>query len=550
MLPRELEDNARSALAMTFSVSNIYFWRTSGYFATPAYSIPLLHTWSLAIEEQFYIFLPLFILLVRRLWPSRLRLLLAGTALISFLLSARGAYVSEEATFYLLHTRGWELLMGTLLVVTPTPWIETPLRRSLAAGAGVLLILIPAMTYWEWMAFPGIAALPPCLGAALVIAAGRGGESLAARMLAWRPLAFIGLISYSLYLWHWPILVFLNLAGLTAATRPHVSLIKLSGVALAILLAWLSWRFVEKPFRFGSWRPRRRPLFLMAGTAAAVLALAGWTAIDRRGLPGRFPPQAIAFASYLDYDPSKDGHFRYGTCFVYFLEDVASLPGSPCLSEETGRPNYLLVGDSHAAHFWYGLSRAYPEINFLQATGARCKPEVDADLRADAMCSKLRDYVFSDFLATHKVDRLVLAAAWDPSDLVFVARTLDWAKRKGIEVTLLGPIIQYDDRLPRLLAFAARDGDPGLADRHRLDLQPLDQALRRLAASKGVEYVSFYDTLCQGQSCLQLAGPTIPLQYDSAHLTKEGSLLVARRMRALHRPPDAGSARLALIGGG
>ena len=104
MLPRELEDYARSALATTFSVSNIYFWRTSGYFATPAYSIPLLHTWSLAIEEQFYIFLPLFILLVYRLWPSRLRLLLAGAALISFLLSARGAYVDEEATFYLLHT--------------------------------------------------------------------------------------------------------------------------------------------------------------------------------------------------------------------------------------------------------------------------------------------------------------------------------------------------------------------------------------------------------------------------------------------------------------
>ena len=113
--------------------------------------------------------------------------------------------------------------MGTLLVMSPTPWIEAPLRRSLAAGAGVLLILIPAMTYWEWMAFPGIAALPPCLGTALVIAAGRGGESLVARMLAWRPLALIGLISYSLYLWHWPVLVFLNMAGLTAPTRPHTS---------------------------------------------------------------------------------------------------------------------------------------------------------------------------------------------------------------------------------------------------------------------------------------------------------------------------------------
>jgi hypothetical protein len=315
--------------------------------------------------------------------------------------------------------------------VSPTPWIETPLRRSLAAGAGVLLILIPAMTYWEWMAFPGIAALPPCLGAALVIAAGRGGESLVGRMLAWRPLAFMGRISYSLYLWHWPILVFLNLAGFTAATRPYTSFVKLLGVAAAILLAWLSWRYVETPFRFGSWRPRRRLLFLMAGSAAALLAVAGLTAIDMRGLPSRFPPQAIAFASYLDYDPSKAGHFRYGTCFVYFQEDLASLPGSPCLAEETGRPNYLLVGDSHAAHFWYGLSHVFPEINFLQATAARCKPEVDADMRGDAMCSKLRDYVFSDFLATHKIDTLVLAAAWEPSDLQYVAQTLDWAKRKG-----------------------------------------------------------------------------------------------------------------------
>src|SRR5262249_41636441 len=152
---------------------------------------------------------------------------------------------------------------------------------------------------------------------------------------------------------------------------------------------------------------------------------------------------------------------------------------------------------------------------------------------------KLREDVFSQFLATHKIDNLILAAAWSPNDLVHVARTLDWAKGKGIEVTLLGPIIQYDDRLPRLLAFAARDGDGGLVDRHRLDLAPLDEALRRLATSKRVAYVSFYDILCRGSACLNLAGPTIPLQYDSAHLTAQGSLLVAQRMRGLRELPWA-----------
>ena len=373
LLPNELTAYGGSVLAATFSVSNFYFLLHTGYFAAPAYYLPLLHTWSLAIEEQFYIFLPLFILLLHRLVPRLLPLLLLAATILSFALCLQKTGVDQAAAFYLPWTRAWELLLGTLVALGLFAQPRTPLWRNVATLAGLALILGPAAAYNAATVFPGVNALAPCLGAALIIAAGRAGNSLVARLLSWRPLVFIGRISYSLYLWHWPVIVFMIMSGLTPSTH-QPSWLKFLAVVISVILATLSWRYVETPFRSGPRRPSRRRLFTLAGAAAAALAVLGLTGTLSKGLPGRFPAHSAAIAGYLDYDWASKGYFRLGSCFLDTGLAFQPFLAGGCIREDGKRPSDLILGDSHAAHLWYGLSQVFPGINFLQATSPLCKP--------------------------------------------------------------------------------------------------------------------------------------------------------------------------------
>jgi peptidoglycan/LPS O-acetylase OafA/YrhL len=536
LLPGELASYGESVLAATFSVSNFYFLIHTGYFASPAYDTPLLHTWSLAIEEQFYIFLPIFLVLLHRFWPKRVALITLAVALLSFAIAVRLVGVAQEDAFFLPWTHAWELLLGTLVAQGLLPVPKAAPWRNGAALAGLLMILVPTATYGVMTAFPGLAALPPCAGTALVIAAGRAGDSHVARLLSWRPLAFIGKISYSLYLWHWPVIVFLIMSGLGTSIHQS-SPQKIVAVIASFILATLSWRYVETPFRSGSWRPARPRLFRQAAAAAAVLAIFGLGAVLTGGLPGRFSPEAVSVARYLDYEPQVKGYFRTGSCFLDSGLAFGRFNAEGCLSEDGKRPTDLLLGDSHAAHLWHGLATAFPEIDFLQATSPFCKPFLTQPPAAEPYCRRLMRRVFEDFLIHNKIDKLILASAWNEEDLAPLGETLDWAKAHGIHAVVIGPIVLYDEVLPRLLFLSLRDGDPGLVGRHRFKLVALDGKLRALAAAKGAGYISLLEILCRGDDCTTFAAPGIPLQFDIAHLTAEGSVWLAERLRALKALP-------------
>jgi hypothetical protein len=148
------------------------------------------------------------------------------------------------------------------------------------------------------------------------------------------------------------------------------------------------------------------------------------------------------------------------------------------------------------------------------------------------VCNELTSFLFSDYLLHHKPDRLVVTARWLPGDLGPLSRFLDWAAAHGLKVVLIGPIMQYDDGFPRLLAVSVEAGDPGLVDEHRVEQGRLDESLRQLAERKGADYVSLIDALCQGSVCEKFASPGMPLQFDEGHLTKQGSVFVAERLRA------------------
>lgn len=526
-LPSELEDYASSAVAAVFSVANLYFWRQSGYFDAPAATKPLLHTWSLGVEEQFYILFPLILLLVRRLFPTRLRTAIVTIAVVSLAISSIGAFKAPISTFYLAHTRAWELLLGTILSMRLLPELSNRPVREMLALLGIALIAIPARIYSPTTPFPGLTALPPCLGAALIISAGSAGDSIVKRILSSKPFVFVGLISYSLYLWHWPIAVFQSTAGiLYGATLGRLP--KVAGLAVSFVLAYLSWRFIETPFRNGRLRLQGPALFRWSLAGATVITLFAAVVLSTRGFESRLTPEAARVASYLHYKSP----YREGVCFITSEESYEDFNKNTCLREDPTRSNYLLIGDSHGAQLWYGLSTVLDGVNVMQATASGCKPVVHTS--GDGRCTQLIQYMYSQFIPTHHVDKLLLAARWQEVDLPQVTETIAWAKSRGIKVVLFGPIVQYDMALPRLLVHSIVENDPSFPYHHRLSYYTrLDREMKAYASSKwNVEYVSYFDTLCQRDSCVEYAQNGVPLQSDTSHLTKEGSVLVAEKLSA------------------
>ncbi len=307
LLPQEIVLYAQSLLASIASGSNFLFWHEGGYFDLPANVKPLLHTWSLSVEEQFYVLFPLFLVAMRRWLPKSLKLGIIVISIVSFLTACLTVPNHDVAAFFFAPLRAWELLIGTILSQRYVPTLRSALSRELAGAIGLLLILVPAWLYTPDTPFPGLTAFPPCVGAALIIAAGATGTSLAGRLLAWTPIRFIGLISYSLYLWHWPIIVFQLSSAMIVPENTSRRLTQVILAVVSIAVATLSWKYVEQPFRAGRWRPNRRQLFATAGIASATLAAVGAVMLAYHGMPNRLPPDARSVAALLDRPPVRSG---------------------------------------------------------------------------------------------------------------------------------------------------------------------------------------------------------------------------------------------------
>jgi peptidoglycan/LPS O-acetylase OafA/YrhL len=525
-LPVELEEYSRSLASAVGSISNVYFASTAGYFDAPAATKPLLHTWSLGVEEQFYLIAPLLMLFAYRFLPKRAKLLFAILAALSFAAAVLVCYRNRDFAFYLTPFRAWELALGALLAIGFLPVPQTELGKNICGTTGMLLVLgtvVFGSSSAPLLAMTSLASI----GAVLLIASSERGPSMAGRLLSLRPIVFIGLISYSLYLWHWPLIVFQRTDGLLVADASS-STSALVLIVVSVGVACLSWKFVELPFRSRAKDTSKATVFSITSTAmVSAFALCGMVLIAN-GAPFRFPQRVVAIASYLAYDPSTA--FRSGQC--YLSSNRQHLDLDACMTPDSKRPNYLLVGDSHAAHLWFGLQSAMPEVNIMQATVGACRPVLEPvsmfDTRA---CPKLMRFVFDDFLANTKVDKVLLSASWKDEDIPALSTTLDLLKQKGIDVTVLGPIVEYDSALPRLLADAILHNKPSTASAMRTPgIHERDRAMSRIVTAKGASYISVYDQVCRNGRCDEFAEGDIPMQFDAGHLTARGSIEIGRRL--------------------
>jgi len=533
-VPLEVEGYARSLLAALFSSSNFLFWHEAGYFDAPSAVKPLLHTWSLAVEEQFYIFFPIFLILARRFFPKRRKEALLSLAIGSFVAAVFTIRHDATAAFFFAPLRAWELLVGTVISQRYVPAICDAALRNIASGVGLLLILIPAVAYDSTTLFPGFAAIPPCLGAALIIAAGEFGSSVVGRLLSIRPIVFIGLISYSLYLWHWPILVFQNTNSILISGVADNAKSKTLLVAVSILVATLSWAFIEQPFRKGRFRPGRKAIFLISGLALATLTLIAVGMISSKGFPARFPLDARKIASYSDRT-ADEAAFREADCFVGDQNTYSDYKPQICLAQTGGasaKPSVLLIGDSHALQLYPGLAAVFPQFDILQATAAGCIPPLKTDSKYPSGCEQLGNFIYQNFLAHHHVDLVLLAGRWRVDQFDQIQAIIDFIHAHGSQVAIVGPNIEYDVPLPRLLAISIRDNRLDRVHAHRNSTpQKVDQLMATQAITVWhVPYISIYGDLCT-PNCPVLAAAAVPLLLDTDHFTSEGSIRFAEAMR-------------------
>lgn len=520
LLPKPFEDYGASLVAAVLSVANIYFWLETDYFAAAAHEQPLLHTWSLGVEEQFYILLP--IVLIVTLRAKRFDLVwlavLAGASFVASLVIARD---HPTANFYLIPMRAWELLLGVFVAewrfvfLARSRWI-----RETVAVVSLAILALCILFYDRSMLFPGIGALPPVAATAALLSIGTHGSSIANRALGMRPAVWIGLISYSLYLWHWPVIVLMK-QSLPAAWLRMPD--RASAIVIMTTLAVLSWWVIERPFR--SSRVSSRVIWWFAGLSSAALVLVGAGLIWSKGVPQRFSPEIVRVASWLDQDERRAGGER---CFTGLYAD----PGTPispvCLKRDNTRPNVLILGDSHSNHLRDGLIARYPQINFMRAGAAGCRVTIEPSADETPTCRAFREQVFGSLLVDNPPSHVLLALFWGDDALRTLAPTVAWMKARGITVIIGGPVARYELPLPQIIALSMLRQDEGLPARLRIPgAEEADARFAAFAAAQGVGYMSSYTAMCPNNECILKTGPGLPVQTDSHHLSEPGSLLVA-----------------------
>ena len=422
------------------------------------------------------------------------------------------------------------------LRIVPAPHSQR--WREAIAASGMMGILASIFVMTANTPFPGENALLPCVSTGAIILMGEEGRStLIGRALSQRPVVFVGLISYSLYLWHWPLLIFSRIAVFKSFDIPATNGTNLLLVLISTAIAVGSWRYIESPFRTGPYRPSKRAIFIFGATCIPICVSAAWILSSARGLTGRFSTSANAVANYLDY---KESHplelravFGSGSCYLDRREAVANFNEQGCLKPGPGKRQVLIFGDSHAANLRHGLELSIPNVHFLQATSSSCPPTLKQNRNSTVECKQFVNKVLNEYIPERSISVVLLAAYWTSADLENLTDTIELLHQRGIAVILFGPFPVYDMDLPRLLAKSITNGKIDYARRHLVPQErALDEQMSGLAKSIWhVPYVSPLESLCTDVGCDEYAVPDLPMQFDTSHFTLQGSEYLGRRVR-------------------
>jgi peptidoglycan/LPS O-acetylase OafA/YrhL len=531
LAPPHLEELAQSLVYALFSLSNVFFWSLTGYFDGAATTKPLLHTWSLGVEEQYYLVWPVALVVAHRLHRRfGVPALAAIVGIASFVAAELVVGTRPDAAFYLAPFRMGELALGALCLFTERRFPPRGIAREALTAVGLVLVGLSVVELGPAGRFPGLSALTPCLGTALVIFAGRG--ALAGALLSNRPAVWLGKISYSLYLVHWPLLVFAQYVAIEELTPERSALVGLASVVLAAA----SERFVERPFRArdGARRLSDPAFGLACAGLAGLLLLPAVTAIAERGWPKRVAGALREGMASLE--AQKLRHF----------DDANATTEQPFPA--AGRRNVAIVGDSHGADLLTALLRGRSEANFrFLHIVWNCQP-VFGDrpygdgtpirTREEAEKCRAESEILRDNPVLEKADLILVAATWYDFGLDGLPTTIDYfANRYPGKIVIAGGRFTFTDPSALLARSSTADEANEAFDgaKRKAMMKQEMRALERIASEKGVALLDLRPFACDetpdGFRCPLLREDGAPLYWDTNHWTEAGARRVGRRLR-------------------
>jgi peptidoglycan/LPS O-acetylase OafA/YrhL len=508
LLPAEYKILGQSVIASVLFAANIYHYlKGNDYFGLDADQNPLLHLWSLAVEEQFYLIFPLVLYQFHRFGRAHLRWGVLAVAVASLVLANHQIATDPTAAFYLPLARFWELLAGAAVAIV-SGRDPGPRWRNLAGIAGLLLILCPIFLFDSQTPFPGLWALLPVAGAVLVIMFSRGDDPVG-RILSGRVMVGVGLISYSLYLWHQPVLALYRVVAVDGTSTKGY----LAALAITFVLALISWRFIERPFRDRE-KIGRRWLFSLALIGTVGMVLFGVGGHFTSGYPGRNRLFSRLVNNY-GLSPGCNGNYSV-------TPECANSPS----------PNTAIFGNSYAMHLVEGFRASQPARSLVQLTLQTCSIDPgDAKMVTGRMgCAEFVTRSLQTIIETSSISHVIISSPFDEllrsESLHAFEGVLDRLITAGKRVTIIGPTPTNGVDFGK--CFVRKAGTSRLADcdfeRRELPLSHLDivQRLDSLAKRKSVGFIDLTEMICDQRRCQVSVGGAL-LYIDSGHLSREGS---------------------------
>lgn len=529
--PSALTSYAESLIASVSFVANIYFWLTTNYFNANTSLKPLVHIWSLGIEEQFYFIFPLFFILF--LGKNRLLQLLIALFTLSFISALYLSQHHVNSSFYLLHTRAWELLSGAFCAFYFAQRPKNPGLpiKQLGSLIGLVLIILSFTQLNSYHPHPGLITLLPVLGTCLIIIYA-APDTWAARFLSLKPLVWIGLLSYSAYLWHQPLFSFARFTLVTNHLNLTTSLIL---IVTTFVLAAISWRWIERPFRNRQFLSTKTIFGLSLVSILATVAL-GIYIIQQKGFMNRYNEVQQVLLEF------ENQHLEHAlltdACFLAPHQTSAAL-GEHC-KMSTDKP-MALFGDSHGSAIWYGLVKQFPLARY-SASG--CPPIID-DLGHPNWpnCAQINAFNLQE-IATQQPQTVILHANWllrhqHLSPQHTSSNPLGQGLRDMIlqieavspdtHIVVIGDVPQWPPSLITLLTEHAKEGlsDDWLKNDLYESLRQVETALTA-ELPESVTFISLLDLLCtpEGKCKALIPTPTgnkAPITWDYGHLSRDGA---------------------------
>jgi PAS domain S-box-containing protein len=542
LMPSDAKEFSESALAVLAFASNIFFWRQSDYFDAATELKPLLHTWSLGVEEQFYVLFPMFLVFAWRLGRMRIVALLAIMGILSLALAEYGTGRMPVATFFLLPTRGWELAMGSLIAF----YLQAKERDQSCLAVyqvlsliGLGLLVYSFVGFTRHTPFPGLSALVPTVGAGLLIVFAVPG-TVVGRLLASRVLVGVGLVSYSAYLWHQPLLAFAHHRSMTGPDDVVIA----SLIVLTFGLAYLTWRYVEVPFRRKDIVTKSQ-LWRFALASAVVMAISTSTL----QLTSSDPQGSIV--------SNMEKLYRFRTCFFGQSQTFETLLQNDChlaknstlpvnFKQPGSSPRYVLFGDSVAAHLYPGLVSVAGENAIIQLNGGVCKA---VRSEHDQRCRDFYDWFVNDYVPNNRADAIIISSEW-LNEYKRVGESTFRNKLEALFEKLKGHRVVVYSQAASLSVDIRRHTHKlqtfSMAVPENLtvgaeDLTAVNAALREVTSQFGFEFIDISQLFRLGDQCV-VAHNGVFYFWDKIHLTLAGSVLVAEVTQSLlsgiHSGPD------------